>query len=66
MWHSLIARFSSQEEGAVTVDWVVLTAAILILGALVATSISRGAISLSEETGATLGAAEVPEIDFAG
>lgn len=37
-------RFLEAEDGAVTVDWVVLTAAIVGLGVLVITIIAGGAL----------------------
>lgn len=44
-------RFLSSEDGAVTVDWVVLTAAIVGLGVLVITTVAGGA--LDHSTGLT-------------
>jgi hypothetical protein len=44
---SLLIGFIVQEEGAVTVDWVVLTAAIVGLGVLVVTPIATGTTSMS-------------------
>jgi Flp pilus assembly pilin Flp len=40
---NFIKSFRENESGAVTVDWVVLTAAIVGLGAAVLTSVSNGA-----------------------
>ncbi|MEM8801482.1 MAG: hypothetical protein AAFX07_07720 [Pseudomonadota bacterium] len=37
-------NFLANEDGAVTVDWVVLTAAIVGLGVLVITTIAGGAL----------------------
>ena len=39
---SLITRFRKDEDGAVTVDWVVLTAGLVILAAALGTTISNG------------------------
>ena len=39
---SLIKKFRSDESGAVTVDWVVLTAAIVGLGMVVMTTVGGG------------------------
>lgn len=39
-----IFRFLSDEDGAVTVDWVVLTAAIVGLGIAVITTVAGGAL----------------------
>ena len=45
--HKLINQFASGEEGAVTVDWVVLTAAIVGMGFIVITTVARGATDQS-------------------
>ena len=44
---NLINQFTADEDGAVTVDWVVLTAAIVGLGIAVLTSVSGGTTSLA-------------------
>lgn len=44
-----LAKFAKDESGAVTVDWVVLTAAIVGLGAVVMTTVSGGVTSLAGE-----------------
>ena len=44
-----IEKFRSDEDGAVTVDFVVLTAAIVVLGLAVGTAISRGAEGLAND-----------------
>lgn len=44
---NFIGRFLSDDDGAVTVDFVVLTAAITVLGLLVLTAISFGATNLA-------------------
>ncbi len=44
-----LAKFAKDESGAVTVDWVVLTAAIVGLGAVVMTTVSGGVTSLASE-----------------
>lgn len=64
MMLSFIRRFRQDEDGAVTVDWVVLTAAILILGVLVGTAVSRGAETMASNTGTELSTAVVPEVVF--
>jgi Flp pilus assembly pilin Flp len=43
----LFKRFANSEDGAVTVDWVVLTAAIVGLGLVVMTTIRPGITSTS-------------------
>lgn len=44
---NFIKNFRNDEDGAVTVDFVVLTAAIVILGLIVGTYISDGASTLA-------------------
>jgi Flp pilus assembly pilin Flp len=39
---NLFKKFKNDESGAVTVDWVVLTAAVVALGGVVGTTISGG------------------------
>ena len=39
----LVKKFNADEEGAVTVDWVVLTAAVVGLGAAALSVVSKGA-----------------------
>jgi hypothetical protein len=45
---SKFINFMFHDDGAVTVDWVVLTAAIVGLGAAVILTVSGGAISYAE------------------
>jgi len=45
----LFNRFYKDESGAVTVDWVVLTAAIVGLGIAVLTSVGNGTTSLADK-----------------
>ncbi|KAF0675811.1 Flp family type IVb pilin [Profundibacterium mesophilum] len=42
-------RFARDEDGAVTVDWVVLTAAIVGLGIAVLTSVTSGTQAVTEK-----------------
>ena len=58
-----IKTFAADEDGAVTVDWVVLTAAIVGLGIAVLTSVSTGAELMADNIEAELGTA-VPDIVF--
>ena len=51
-----IEKFHNDEEGAVTVDFVVLTAAIVILGLAVGSAISSGAENLADEIETNLNA----------
>ncbi len=46
---NLFKSFKSDESGAVTVDWVVLTAAIVGLGMVVMTTVGGGIESLGGE-----------------
>ena len=39
---SLFTRFKADEDGAVTVDWVVLTAGLVGLAAIIGTSVANG------------------------
>ena len=45
--NTMIKNFAADESGAVTVDWVVLTAAIVGLGIAVMASVSDGLKDLS-------------------
>ena len=45
-----IKNFRNDEDGAVTVDWVVLTAAVVALAGAAYTSIQSGAENLTENT----------------
>ena len=46
---NFIKNFRNDEDGAVTVDFVVLTAAIVVLGLAVGGAVSRGAKGLANE-----------------
>ena len=56
--------FLSSEDGAVTVDWVVLTAAIVGLGIAVIGSVAGGTTNVSSGLGAVLEDAEPPAADL--
>lgn len=58
-----LTDFLESEDGAVTVDWVVLTAAIVGLGIVVIGSIGAGTTSVSGSLGASLNDAEPPAVD---
>ena len=47
-----VKNFRKDENGAVTVDWVVLTAAVVALAGAAYSSIQTGAENLTSETGA--------------
>lgn len=61
---SNIRQFRQDEDGAVTIDWVVLTAAILILGVVIGAAVSRGAQTMASNTETELTTAVVPEVVF--
>jgi len=50
--------FAKSEDGAVTVDWVVLTAAVVGLGIAVIATVQNGATSKAAGVGATVGSLE--------
>lgn len=47
-------NFRNDESGAVTVDWVVLTAAVAVLGTLVYSQISTSVTTATQTTGTFL------------
>ena len=51
---NFIKNFRADEDGAVTVDWVVLTAAIVGLGIAVLATVRDGAVNLADEIGVEL------------
>jgi len=54
-----LAQFYTEDDGAVTVDWVVLTAAIAGLGIAVIASVSAGALNHASGLAAHLDAQSV-------
>ncbi len=56
---NMIKNFVNDESGAVTVDWVVLTAAIVGLGIAVIASVSTGVTDLGTEIQGSLSGATV-------
>ena len=52
--------FWKDETGAVTVDWVVLTAGLVVLGLAVGGKVSSGATTLSNDVSADLNALVTP------
>ncbi len=62
---NLLKNFVSDESGAVTVDWVVLTAAIVGLGILVIQAVTPGVLSLGDKISEEVGAME-PSKGLAG
>lgn len=51
---NLIKRFRKDEDGAVTVDWVVLTAAIVGLGIVVMQTVTPGVTGLASQISAAV------------
>lgn len=56
---NFIKTFRAQEDGAVTVDWVVLTAAIVGLAIAVIALIASGATDKSTSVGAHLSSMDI-------
>ncbi len=54
-----IKNFRKDEDGAVTVDWVVLTAAVIGLGTVAYTQISQGATGLASDVNTALSSATI-------
>jgi len=55
----LTKKFRNEEDGAVTVDWVVLTAAIVGLGLAVMSTVKSGSKTLASNISTGLGAITV-------
>ena len=62
----MIKTFLNSESGAVTVDWVVLTAAIVGLGLAVITSVRSGVQSLGTDIQNSLTSASVASLGSLG
>jgi len=63
---SRIKTFAADDSGAVTVDWVVLTAAIVGLGLAVITSVRSGVSSLGTNISNSLSSASVATLGTLG
>ncbi len=63
---SQIKNFVADDSGAVTVDWVVLTAAIVGLGLAVVTSVRSGVSSLGTNISNSLSSASVATLGTLG
>lgn len=61
-----IKTFTANDAGAVTVDWVVLTAAIVGLGLAVVTSVRTGVRSLGTRINTSLTSASVASLGTLG
>lgn len=46
----ILRKFRSSDDGAVTVDWVVLCAAVVVLGASIIVTVTTGAVDLADNT----------------
>ncbi len=57
-----IANFRNDEDGAVTVDWVVLTAAVVGLAVAAYSSIETGSSALTASTATYLGNVDVGNV----
>jgi Flp pilus assembly pilin Flp len=64
--NSMIKTFAANESGAVTVDWVVLTAAIVGLGLAVITSVRSGVGTLGTNISNSLSSASVASLGTLG
>jgi Flp pilus assembly pilin Flp len=63
---NMIKNFVNDESGAVTVDWVVLTAAIVGLGIAVIASVSTGVTDLGNDIQGSLTGASVATLGTLG
>lgn len=63
---NFIKNFRADEDGAVTVDWVVLTAAIVGLAIAVLASVRGGTTDIAEAIGTSLstGADTISDLNF--
>ena len=59
-----LKKFSTNEDGAVTVDWVVLTAAVVGFGAIAYLTLAEAFRHIDSETGAALSSVNVPQIEL--
>jgi hypothetical protein len=59
-------RFAQSESGAVTVDWVVLTAALVGLGIGAVTAVRTGTFAMGQDIQVSLSNATVAELGFLG
>ena len=59
-----IKNFAADESGAVTVDWVVLTAAIVGLGIAVVASVRGGVNNVAEEIGGSMSGVKIQKLEI--
>jgi Flp pilus assembly pilin Flp len=64
--NTFIQNFLKDEDGAVTVDWVVLTAAVVGLGIAGVTAVNNGIGTLAESIGTEVGGITVAAPDTLG
>ncbi|MEM6634271.1 MAG: hypothetical protein AAF667_00135 [Pseudomonadota bacterium] len=57
---NIVKRFSQDEDGAVTVDWVVLTSAVVGLGIAVMLSVGNSTTSLADDISTTILDSAIP------
>lgn len=60
---NFIKTFRKDEDGAVTVDWVVLTAALVALGITVLTVVGQGTVTLADKISSQLSAQTIANYD---
>ena len=56
---NFIKNFRNDEDGAVTVDWVVLTAAVIALGGAAYTAIEDGATAMTDNVESHMSTASI-------
>ncbi len=61
-----VKNFRNDEDGAVTVDWVVLTAAVVGLAIAAYGSISSGAADMTNQTATFLNSQTIGDASFGG
>lgn len=63
---ALINNFLRDEDGAVTVDWVVLTAAIVGLGLVIGTTVGQSTADLADTIGQEIASTDITNYYTAG
>ncbi|MEY1554746.1 hypothetical protein AB3Y40_03840 [Yoonia sp. R2331] len=59
MWHKF-KEFRADQDGAISVDWVVLTAGIMLFAGVVATLVKDGAVDGGNDIGTHVAAMATP------
>ncbi|MBN2906893.1 MAG: hypothetical protein JXJ18_09320 [Rhodobacteraceae bacterium] len=59
---AVFRQFLADDRGAITVDWVVLTATVVGIGIAVFTSVSAGLYTLGDDVGEHIADVEVREL----